>query len=219
MEGRYQLASDQLQLRVLLLGDADVGKTSLLRRYVEGDLWADAPPSSTVGVEFYSRMLELASGPRVKLQLWDTAGHERYRSITRSFYRNTAGVLLVFDVTNRESFDHIQDWYQQVSSVQGLDKVIFLLIGHKSDLQQARQVSSKEAENLAAVLGMSFLETSAKTNSNVTLAFETLFHDIQQGLQNGEIKVDGIWGGVRVIDRAQPPLNQRRKKPSQQCLC
>ncbi|XP_068934819.1 ras-related protein Rab-42 [Petaurus breviceps papuanus] len=220
MAGEYhQLASDQLHLRILLVGDADVGKTSLLRRYVERDFRADAPPSSTVGVEFYSHMLELASGPRVKLQLWDTAGNERYRSITRSFYRNMAGVLLVFDVTNRKSFDHIEDWYQQVASFGGLDKVVFLLVGHKSDLKQDRQVSTQEAENLAEVLGMSFLETSAKTNSNVTLAFETLAHDIQQGLQNGEIKVDGVCRGVMVTHRAQPPINQRRKKPSQQCQC
>ncbi|XP_036603033.1 ras-related protein Rab-42 [Trichosurus vulpecula] len=219
MTGEYQLSSEQLQLRILLLGDAGVGKTSLLQRYVERDFRADAPPSSTVGVEFYCRMLELASGPRVKLQLWDTAGEERYRSITRSFYRNTVGVLLVFDVTNRKSFDHIEDWYQQVASQQGLDKVIFLLVGHKTDLQQAHQVSTQEAENLASVLGMTFLETSAKTNSNVTLAFETLAGDIQQALQNGEIKVDGVCGGVRVIHRAQPPLRQRRKKPSRQCYC
>ncbi|XP_027720510.1 ras-related protein Rab-42 [Vombatus ursinus] len=219
MAGEYQLASSQLQFRILLLGDADVGKTSLLLRYTEGDFWDDQPPSSTVGVEFYCRMLELASGPRVKLQLWDTAGAERYRSITRSFYRNTVGVLLVFDVTNRTSFDHIEDWYQQVASMQVPDKVLYLLVGHKSDLQQARQVSTQEAENLAAVLGTSFLETSAKTNSNVALAFETLAHDIQQALQNGAIKVDGVWGGVRVIHRAQPPRNQRRKKPSRQCQC
>ncbi|XP_044527330.1 ras-related protein Rab-42 [Gracilinanus agilis] len=219
MTREYQLASSQHQFRILLLGDADVGKTSLLRRYIEGDFGADAPPSSTVGVEFYSRMLKLASGPRVKLQFWDTAGDERYRCITRSFYRNTVGVLLVFDVTNRKSFKHVEDWYQEVASVQGPDKVVFLLVGHKCDLQQARQVSSQEAETLAAVWGMSFLETSAKTDCNVTLAFETLVHEIQQALQKGEIKVDGSWGGIRVLRRAQPPLNQRRNKPSGQCQC
>ncbi|XP_056651400.1 ras-related protein Rab-42 [Monodelphis domestica] len=219
MTREYQLASSQHQFRILLLGDADVGKTSLLQRYIEGDFGADPPPSSTVGVEFYSQMLQLASGPRIKLQFWDTAGDERYRSITRSFYRNTVGVLLVFDVTNRKSFNHVEDWYQEVASVQGSDKVVFLLVGHKCDLQQARQVSTQEAETLAAVWGMSFLETSAKTNSNVTLAFETLVHEIQQSLQRGEIKVDGSWGGVRVIHRAQPPLNPRRKKPSGQCQC
>ncbi|XP_074153726.1 ras-related protein Rab-42 [Sminthopsis crassicaudata] len=219
MAGEAPLSSCQLQFRVLLLGDADVGKSSLLRRYVEGDSWADPPPSSTVGVEFYSSMLELASGSRVKLQLWDTAGDERFRSITRSFYRNMVGVLLVFDVTNRKSFDHIEDWYQEVASIQGLDKVVFLLVGHKSDLQQARQVSTQEGETLASILGMSFLETSAKTNSNVTLAFETLADGIQQALQNGEIEVDGAWRGVRIIQRAQPPQNQLRKKPASQCQC
>ncbi|XP_074072765.1 ras-related protein Rab-42 [Macrotis lagotis] len=208
-----------LQLRILLLGDAGVGKSSLLRRYVEGASWADPPPSPTVGVQCYTRMLKPASGPRVKLQLWDTAGDERYRSITRSFYRNVVGVLLVFDVTNRKSFDHVEDWYQEVASLQDLNKVLFLLIGHKSDLQQSRQVTTQEAKTLAGLLGMSFLETSAKTDSNVTLAFETLACDIQKALQNGEIKVDGAWWGVRVLHSTQPPLNQRRNKPSGQCQC
>ncbi|XP_043846422.1 ras-related protein Rab-42 [Dromiciops gliroides] len=219
MAEEHQIEPSQHQFRVLLLGDSNVGKSSLLRRYVEGDFWTDSPHSSTVGVEFYSRVLEMTSGPSVKLQFWDTAGDERYRSITRSFYRNMVGVLLVFDVTNRKSFDHVADWYQEVASVQGLNKVVFLLVGHKSDLQQARQVSTQEAENLAAVMGMSFLETSAKTNSNVTLAFETLAQNIQQGIQNGEIKVDGAGGRVRVIRRAQPPSDQRRKEPSRRCQC
>uniref|UniRef100_G3W2V3 small monomeric GTPase n=2 Tax=Sarcophilus harrisii TaxID=9305 RepID=G3W2V3_SARHA len=105
------------------------------------------------------------------------------------------------------------------ASMQGLDKVIFLLVGHKNDLQQARQVSTQEGETLASVLGMPFLETSAKTNSNVTLAFETLACGIQQALQNGEIKVDGAWRGVRIIQQTQPPLNQLRKKPTGQCQC
>ncbi|XP_040835646.1 ras-related protein Rab-42 [Ochotona curzoniae] len=210
------------QFRIALLGDATVGKTSLLRRYVAGAPGAPEPeaePEPTVGVDFYRRALQLRAGPRVKLQLWDTAGHERFRCITRSFYRNMVGVLLVFDVTNRKSFEHIRDWHQDVLATQGPDKAIFLLIGHKSDLQSARCISAQEAEELAASLGMGFVETSAKSNHNVELAFDTLVDAIQQALQQGDIKLEEDWGGVRLIHKAPGPRPSSRKHPPGSCQC
>eukprot|EP00074_Homo_sapiens_P081573 XP_016855715.1 ras-related protein Rab-42 isoform X1 [Homo sapiens] len=212
------------QFRVALLGDAAVGKTSLLRSYVAGAPGAPEPepePEPTVGAECYRRALQLRAGPRVKLQLWDTAGHERFRCgcITRSFYRNVVGVLLVFDVTNRKSFEHIQDWHQEVMATQGPDKVIFLLVGHKSDLQSTRCVSAQEAEELAASLGMAFVETSVKNNCNVDLAFDTLADAIQQALQQGDIKLEEGWGGVRLIHKTQIPRSPSRKQHSGPCQC
>ncbi|KAI5139504.1 Ras-Related Protein Rab-42 [Manis pentadactyla] len=182
------------QFRIALLGDAAVGKTSLLWRCVAGAPRTPQPepepePDPTVGVELYSRKLQLPAGPPVKLQLWDTAGQERFRCITRSFYRNVVGVLLVLDVTNRKSFEHIRDWHQEVMATQGHDKAIFLVVGHKSDLQSTRCVSAQEAAELAASLGMAFMETSAKNNCNVDLAFDTLVDAIQQALQQGDIKL------------------------------
>nr|XP_025870258.1 LOW QUALITY PROTEIN: ras-related protein Rab-42 [Vulpes vulpes] len=215
------------QFRIALLGDAAVGKTSLLRRYVAGAPGTPEPepepePAPTVGVEFYSRLLQLRAGPRVsciKLQLWDTAGHERFRCITRSFYRNVVGVLLVFDVTNRKSFEHICDWHQEVIATQGPDKVIFLLIGHKSDLRSTRCVSAQEAEELAASLGMAFMETSAKNNCNVDLAFNTIADSIQQALEQGDIKMEEDWGGVRLIHKTQVPRAPPRQQPPGPCQC
>ncbi|XP_006862434.1 PREDICTED: ras-related protein Rab-39A [Chrysochloris asiatica] len=212
------------QFRIALLGDAAVGKTSLLRRYVAGAPGSCEPEpepdtAPTVGVEFYSRALQLRTGPRVKLQLWDTAGQERFRCITRSFYRNMVGVLLVFDMTNRKSFEHIPDWYQEVMATQGPDKAVFLLVGHKSDLQSIRCVSAQEAEELATSLGMSFVETSARNNSNVDLAFDTLADAIQQALQQGDIKLEEDWGGVRLIYKTQSPGAPSRKQHPGSCQC
>ncbi|XP_012606014.2 ras-related protein Rab-42 [Microcebus murinus] len=210
------------QFRIALLGDAAVGKTSLLRRYAAGAPGAAEPepePEPTVGVEFYRRALQLRAGPRVKLQLWDTAGQERFRCITRSFYRNVVGVLLVFDVTNRKSFEHIQDWHQEVMATQGPDKAIFLLVGHKSDLQSTRCVSAQEAKELAASLGMAFIETSAKSNSNVDLAFDTLANAIQQALQQGDIKLEEHWGGVRFIHKTHISRSPSRKQHPGPCQC
>ncbi|XP_062959878.1 ras-related protein Rab-42 [Cynocephalus volans] len=214
-----EAGSCRYQFRIALLGDAAVGKTSLLRRYVAGVPEPEPEPEPTVGVEFYRRELQLRAGPRVKLQLWDTAGHERFRCITRSFYRNVVGVLLVFDVTNRKSFEHIRDWHQEVMANQGRDKAIFLLVGHKSDLQSTRCVSAQEAEELAASLGMAFMEASAKNNCNVDLAFDTLAHAIQQALQQGDIKLEEDWGGVRLIHKTQIPRAPSRKQHPGPCQC
>ncbi|XP_059112135.1 ras-related protein Rab-42 [Peromyscus eremicus] len=213
-------ADRSYQFRIALLGDAAVGKTSLLRCYVAGarGAAAEAEPEPTVGVEFYSRALQLPAGLRVKLQLWDTAGHERFRCITRSFYRNMVGVLLVFDVTNRESFEHIQAWHQEVLSSQCPGKVIFLLIGHKCDLS-TRCVSTQEAEELAASMGMAFVETSAKSNCNVDLAFDTVTTAIEQALRQGDIKLEEDWAGIRLLHRAPNPRRPSRKQDSGPCQC
>lgn len=129
------------------------------------------------------------------------------------------GVLLVFDVTNRKSFEHIRDWHQEVMATQGHDKVIFLLVGHKSDLQSTRCVSAQEAAELAASLGMAFMETSAKNNCNVDLAFDTLVDAIQQALQQGDIKLEEDWGGVRLFYDTPIPRSPSRKQHPGLCQC
>lgn len=128
------------------------------------------------------------------------------------------GVLLVFDVTNRESFEHIHAWHQEVVSTQGPDKVVFLLVGHKCDLS-TRCVSSQEAEELAASLGMGFMETSAKSNCNVDLAFDTVTSAIEQALKQGDIKLDEAWAGVRLLHRSPNPRSSGRKQDSGACQC
>ncbi|KAM9116565.1 ras-related protein Rab-42 isoform 1-T3 [Pangshura tecta] len=205
------------QFRIILLGDSTVGKSSLLRRYAEGSFIP--APCPTVGVEFYSKMMELPPGIKVKLQLWDTAGQERFRCITRSFYRNAVGVLLVFDMTNRKSFEHIIEWYHEVASIQIMEKVIFLLIGHKSDLKSDCIVSTEEAEGLAASLGIGFIETSAKSNTNVDLAFETLTNTIYEALKNKEIDLQEGWDGVKVIHKRTCNPQKKRRKPQEKCQC
>lgn len=129
------------------------------------------------------------------------------------------GVLLVFDMTNRKSFEHVRDWHQEVMATQGPDKAIFLLVGHKSDLQSTRCVSAQEAEELAASLGMAFMETSAKDNCNVDLAFDTLAGTIQQALQQGDIKLEDGWGGIRLIHKTQISRPPSRKQHAGPCQC
>ncbi|XP_050765655.1 LOW QUALITY PROTEIN: ras-related protein Rab-42 [Gymnogyps californianus] len=206
------------QFRVIVLGDAAVGKSSLLRCFAEGPQGdgGAAAPCPTVGVEFYSRTVPLPPAGKAKLQLWDTAGQERFRSITRSFYRSAAGVLLVFDLTNRASFEHVPEWYREAA---GDRPPAFVLVGHKCDLAAERAVSAEEAGHLAATLGMAFVETSARGNLNVELAFQTLARGIQRALGRGGLSPHRRCGGIRLIpgqSRRQPPA---RGEPGERCQC
>ncbi|KAK2844841.1 hypothetical protein Q5P01_011500 [Channa striata] len=187
----------QYQFRIIMLGDSTVGKSSLLKRYTE-DLFLDSI-NQTVGVDFYVHFLEVEPGVRVKLQFWDTAGQERFRSVTRSYYRNSVGGLLVFDITSRSSFEHIKGWHAEVCEHVKPHKVLFVLVGHKSD-QEAngeKMVSREEAEKLAGQLGVPYVEASAKTGQNVKQAFELLAQRVYQGLLSGEIELQEGWDGVK----------------------
>ncbi|XP_078279085.1 ras-related protein Rab-39B-like [Rhinoraja longicauda] len=204
----------QYQFRIILLGDSTVGKSSLLKSFTGGSFSEVQDP--TVGVDFYARLLEVEPGCRIKLQLWDTAGQERFRSITRSYFRNSVGGLLLFDLTNRRSFENVREWLKEVDAHVFPNKTIFVLVGHKSDLVEERQVERHEAEVLAATLGLNYLETSAKTDSNVEEAFVKLTACIYHSMKAGEISLDDSWDGVK---RGFNPTATDRPKEDKQSDC
>lgn len=119
------------------------------------------------------------------------------RSITTSYYRNSVGGLLVFDLTNRKSFEHVREWHREVTEHILPHHMVYILIGHKSDLVRERRVPRDEAEQLAAELGVRYVETSAKCNSNVGRAFELLARDIYELMKMGEISARDGWDGVK----------------------
>lgn len=196
-----------------MLGDSTVGKSSLLKRYTE-DLFLESI-NQTVGVDFYVHFLEVEPGIRIKLQFWDTAGQERFRSVTRSYYRNSVGGMLVFDMTSRDSFDHVKEWHDEVCERVQPYKVLFILVGQKSDMDahEERAVSREEAEKLAGQLGMPYVEASAKTGQNVKECFELLTRRIYQGLLSGEVELQEGWDGVKCT--APLALQQQRASISQ----
>ncbi|KAG5271450.1 hypothetical protein AALO_G00179900 [Alosa alosa] len=212
----------QYQFRIIMLGDSTVGKSSMLKRYTE-DLFMECL-NQTVGVDFYVHFLEVEPNVRVKLQFWDTAGQERFRSVTRSYYRNSVGGLLVFDLGNRTSFDHIEEWHQEVLEHVQPHAVLFVLVGHKSDREEAaeRTVSKDEAEKLAGRLGVPYVEASSKTGENVTAAFELLTRRIYQGLLSGEVQVRDGWDGVKSSEPRRPsqlsPTGESAKE-DKKCAC
>ena len=157
----------QAQYKILVVGDSGVGKTCLLLRYTQG-LYAEQV--STVGVDFCCRDVTLEGGLRVKLQLWDTAGQERYRAAMTSYYRGSHGVLFVFGVDDRASFDSIPRWIEDVRRVAG-DGAGKLLVAAKADTPSSEHCATKaEIETLAQRCGVAWVETSAREDYNVDSA-------------------------------------------------
>ncbi|KAK3101143.1 hypothetical protein FSP39_001253 [Pinctada imbricata] len=154
--------------KIVLVGNLGVGKTSIARRFAEGKFSEEH--KSTIGVDFTVQTVQIED-KIVKLQIWDTSGQERFRSITQGYYRNAHGAILVYDITNRESFQDVERWLNDVQQYSGYS-TINLLIGNKSDLHESSQVSLSEAESFAGSKGMlAAIETSAKSDLNVDQTF------------------------------------------------
>ena len=135
----------------------------------------------------------------MKLQLWDTAGQERFRSITRSYYRNCAGCLIIYDITNRESFEHVRDWLWEAKESANDQDIVYLLVGHKIDLDYQREVSTSEGEAFAHAHDMLFIETSAKILCNVEEAFFNVAKEIHRRLEHGDISQKEGWDGIKTV--------------------
>ncbi|KAI5124366.1 hypothetical protein M0805_008970 [Coniferiporia weirii] len=174
-------------LKFIICGDAAVGKSSLLVRLTDQRFLAN--PDPTLGVEFGSKLIPIPEEDKtVKLQCWDTAGTESFRSITRSYYRGAAGCLLVYDVTSRTSFNNIRTWLADVRE-HADPNLTCILVGNKVDLCESgiheRGVTTEEGEAWAKENGLLFVEASAKSGQNVELAFFTASRDILDKVKRG----------------------------------
>jgi small GTP-binding protein len=189
--------------KFIIVGSSGVGKTAILNRLVE-DSFTDES-LATIGVEFESTVL-MVDGQKVKLQIWDTAGQERFRSIAKAYYRNAVGVIVVYDLTDRKSFDELTAWLTDIHALCDANAVI-QLIGNKSDLASERAVSVSEAESFAEHHRIQYLETSAKIGANVGEAFVKVAALIlQRGVKpdDGGMAHDPLLGGVGGLGSPQP---------------
>ena len=220
--------------KILIIGNSSVGKTSFLFRYAD-DSFTSAFVS-TVGIDFKVKTV-FRQNKRVKLQIWvcirltgnsfshlfidslftrhclqDTAGQERYRTITTAYYRGAMGFILMYDVTNEESFNSVQDWVTQIKTY-SWDNAQVILVGNKCDCQEERVVSFERGRQLADQLGLEFFETSAKENVNVKAVFERLVDVICERMAetlDSDMR-PGVPGGTRLTDNTN--------QPSGQCQC
>ncbi|KAE8720363.1 Ras-related protein RABC2a [Hibiscus syriacus] len=163
--------SCDLSFKILLIGDSGVGKSSLLVRFFSTSAEDLAP---TIGVDFKIKLLTVG-GKRLKLTIWDTAGQERFRTLTSSYYRGAQGIILVYDVTRRETFTNLSDvWAKEVGLYSTNQDCVKMLVGNKVDRDSERAVSREEGVAFAEELRSMFLECSARTRENVEQCFEEL---------------------------------------------
>ncbi|XP_070512675.1 ras-related protein Rab-37 isoform X2 [Cardiocondyla obscurior] len=165
-----------LLFKVMLLGDSGVGKTCLLTRFRDGR-FLSGNYITTVGIDFRNKVVNVDDTP-IKLQIWDTAGQERFRSVTHAYYRDAHALLLLYDVTNKTSYDNIRAWLSEIREHANED-VVIMLLGNKSDCGTERVVKREDGERLAQEYKVPFMETSAKTGLNVDLAFLAVARDLK----------------------------------------
>ncbi|XP_063201764.1 ras-related protein Rab-41 isoform X3 [Chroicocephalus ridibundus] len=152
------------KFKLVFLGEQSVGKTSLITRFMYDSF--DNTYQATIGIDFLSKTMYLEDRTQVRLQLWDTAGQERFRSLIPSYIRDSTIAVVVYDITNLNSFQQTSKWIDDVRTERGSD-VIIMLVGNKTDLADKRQVSIEEGERKARELNMMYIETSAKAGYNV----------------------------------------------------
>jgi Ras-related protein Rab-18 len=169
-------AAAPINCKLLLIGNSSVGKSSILLRFSDEQWLPEDESSATIGVDFRVHKMEV-KGRKVKLSIWDTAGQERFRTITSSYYRGAQGIILVYDVSNRESFEALPRWYSELETYVS-SSVVKIVVGNKVDKEFSRQVPASEGQAFAARMSSLFIEASAKTSVGVREAFQEVVERI-----------------------------------------
>ena len=180
-------------LKYIIIGDAAVGKSNLLLRFAQGDFKTEY--QLTIGVEFGAKNVDI-SNKKFRLQIWDTAGQENYRSITRAYYKNSVCALVVYDISSRDSFNNVTTWIEDCKN-QSPKTIFMALVGNKCDLSDKRQVSIEEGRDLAEKNQMLFFETSAKDGINVEEIFLNTAKEIANKIDNGYYDLENDTCGIK----------------------
>ncbi|CAD8114783.1 unnamed protein product [Paramecium sonneborni] len=210
MQNKESSEYDHL-FKLLLIGTSGVGKSCMLMRYVDNNFTNNF--YNTIGVDFKIKSIFLEN-KNIKLQIWDTAGQDRFRTITCSYYRGAHGIIIVYDITDRESFDSVKMWMSEIDKYAQED-VIRMLVGNKCDMEDKRAVSYEEGEALAKQLKLQFIETSAKLSTNIEQSFLTIAKNVLEKSQNS-VKADSAQN-MKIGQITQTQVIGNTNKKSSQC--
>ena len=174
--------------KIILVGDTSVGKTNIINKYIKNEFREDF--YATIGVEFSHKKF-VVENRKIKAQIWDTAAQERYKAITRAYYKGATGAFIVYDITRKETFDDVDKWRNELISSCN-QEITVMLIGNKCDLEDQREISKEQGEEKAKSFGFSFLETSALSGENLEKGFQMLIEEIYQKYKVEQSKSDEI---------------------------
>ena len=181
--------------KILLLGDACTNKSLFLMRYM--DKTVQDVHMATIGLDYRLKTMKLKKGKNIKLQIWDTAGQDRFRAITKNYYKGSHGIILLYDVTNLQSFENIKLWINQIRE-EASPNVVIYLVGSKIDLEEERKVTKKDGEKLAEEFGLPFLEASGKSGINVNEVFDDIVE-----------RIDDVYGN---LSKKTTKIHKAKKK-------
>ena len=171
------------KIKIMVIGETRVGKTSLIKKYTKNTF--GGVYLTTVGIDFQEKIIN-SEGKVVKIQIWDTAGQDRFRNIAKNYFHTSDGFLLVYDITCRESFDKLNFWYEQIK-LNAPEHTKCMVIGNKCDLEEKREISKEEGDNFSKEQNIKFYETSAKEGINVNIIFQELSNEIIKDIKkNGQ---------------------------------
>ena len=200
-------------LKYIIVGDSAVGKSNLLLRFIHDDFKIEY--QSTIGVEFDAKNLNIKN-KIFRLQIWDSAGQETYRSITRAYYKNCVCAILVYDISNRESFENISQWVNHCIE-NSPKKVFMILVGNKCDLIESRQIPFEKGKEMAEKNNMMFFETSAKTGENVERIFVDSTKEINNKIIEGYYDLENDTCGIKKGNNHKKINNNKNNKKNRLC--
>jgi len=189
---RSGITKNDYTFKLVLVGDSSVGKSCLMTRFVE-DRFSDIH-LSTIGIDFKT-VTTMLEGKIVKLHIWDTAGQERFAQVTTHYYRGADGAIIVYDVSNKKSFESVENWVSAIQHANPDGGVSLLVVGNKNDLGEERQITRQQGQDLAKKVGAPFIETSAKDACNVDVMFLNLAKKLVNQRRASNLEGTGTAGG------------------------
>ena len=202
----------EISLKIIILGDSNVGKTSILLKYVDG--YFPTIYVATIGVEYKVKKITI-NGVDINLHIWDTAGQERYRSITSAYYKGSKGCFIVYDITSQQSFDDVEKWYEEISKITEKN-ISIILVGNKCDLESERKVTIEMGEEKAKNLNCPFYETSALNNTHIDTVFQTITEDIYNRCKNERNEDEDDF---EIVQKDDNLININAEKPPEKKCC
>ena len=201
-----------VEYKIILVGDSGVGKTSILKKFINNEFNEDI--KCTINIDFFSKSIKIDKNLYTNLKIYDTAGLEKYRALIKNYYQGTDGIILVFDLTNENSFNKLKSWINEVSD--NTEKAQIILVGNKADLIE-RKIDEETAENFAKQRDIKYIETSAKEGTNILLLFEELALDINKKKQNDSSVVELEHVDTYVFRRREINKEIKNKKENKCC--